>query len=341
MHHARGIIRLLSGLTAGLLLCAGSTAADPESPGPQIVALPATPPSPRDNPASTAKIELGKQLFFDPRLSGDNNMSCASCHLPDKAFADGRALGQGHAGKPLARNSPSLLNVAFYDKYFWDGRAASLEDQALQPIQSPEEMNQPLDQLVRELNRVPGYTAQFQDVFGGKATRKRIAQALAAFQRTLVTEPSPFDRFLAGDRSALSAEARYGFELFTGEAGCVRCHHGPLLSDGRFYRLGVSHEDEGRAAVTGEPGDRGKFRTPGLRNVSQTAPYMHDGSLKTLAQVVEFYYRNAPTAAPGGKPLDVEPLLDRSYSEMGALVAFLESLTGRAPEIILPELPED
>lgn len=327
---------LVAAVTAGGSLRAGDAPADRESP---LVPLPRTVPVPDDNPTTPEKAALGKQLFFDPRLSGDNTRSCATCHLPEKAFADGRARADGLDGEPLSRNTPSLLNVAFQSKFFWDGRAASLEEQALVPIEDRREMAQDLGALEEELSAVPEYVEQFRAVFDSGVTRDSIAKALAAFQRTLVTGPSPFDRYLAGDEDAISAEARHGLELFQGDAGCVRCHNGPLLADGEFYRLGVSFADRGRAALTGKEEDRGKFRTPSLRNVAQTAPYMHNGSMRTLDQVIEFYLRGAPTSTSGGLPPDIDPLLGLSYSEIRALVAFLESLTGEPPEITPPELP--
>jgi cytochrome c peroxidase len=305
-----------------------------------LAPLPQVALAPEVNPTTPEKTALGKQLFFDPRLSGDNSMSCASCHLPEKALADGLTKGKGRDGKPLARNTPSLLNVGFYSRYFWDGRAKSLEEQALAPLTSPEEMHQELDELEAELNAVPGYVEQFQAVFGSDVTRNGIAKALAAFQRTLVIGPSPLDRYLAGDKTVLSSSAQRGMELFTGAADCVRCHKGPLLSDGEFYRLGVASADEGLGAVTGKADDRGRFRTPSLRSVAHTGPYMHDGSQKTLTDVVTFYYRGVPTATADGLPLDVQPLLGQSYSEIPDIVAFLESLSGEPPKITPPELPK-
>jgi len=295
--------------------------------------------NPADNPTTRDKVALGKQLFFDPRLSGDNSMSCATCHVPDKAFADGLPTAKGYADKPLARNTPTLVNVGLQSRLMWDGRANSLEEQALLPIQSPEEMNQDLDDLERELNAILGYAEQFDQVFGSVVTRETIAKALAAFERTLVMEPSDYDRYVRGDRDAMSPAAQRGRELFFGEAGCSRCHSGPLLSDGKHYRLGVSFDDDGRGRVTGKAEDQGKFKTPPLRHVARTAPYMHDGSFKTLEDVVTFYYRSVPVATSGEVPLDVEPLLGRSYSEIADLVAFLEALTGEVPAVASPELP--
>jgi cytochrome c peroxidase len=177
----------------------------------ELVPLPKKVTAPKDNPTTPAKVELGKKLFFDPRLSGDNKMSCATCHMPDKAYSDGLALSPGADGKLLGRNTQTCLNVGFFETFFWDGRAASLEQQAVGPIQSTVEMNQDLDELETELAAIPRYVTEFKEVFGTKPNKDGIARALAAFQRTLVTEASPFDRFLAGEKDALSVEAKEGW----------------------------------------------------------------------------------------------------------------------------------
>ena len=306
---------------------------------PLLTPLPKSVPVPKNNPSSPEKITLGKQLFFDPRLSGDNSMSCATCHLPEKAFGDELARAKGAGGKRLSRNTQTLLNIGFYSHYFWDGRTDSLEQQALIPIVASDEMNQDLALLEQELDDIPGYVTQFRNVFDSPVTRDGIANALAAFERTLVTNPSPFDRYLAGDARALSAEAKRGLELFVGEAGCIRCHHGPMLSDGKFYRLGVAGRDLGRGRVTGRKEDNYRFRTPSLRNVAQTGPYMHNGRLKTLTEVVTFYFRELPLEGPDQLPLDVEPLLGLSFSDISDLVAFLESLAGESTKVSPPTLP--
>ena len=210
---------------------------------------------------------------------------------------------------------------------------------ALGPIQSTVEMNQDLDKLEAELAAIPGYVTEFKEVFGTRPNKDGIAKALAAFQRTLVTEPSPFDRFLAGDKEALSAEAKRGLELFRGDAGCTECHNGPLLSDGKFYRLGVSFKDEGRAKITGKKEDRYRFRTPSLRNIAETGPYMHDGSQKTLDDVVTFYFRGIPDSGPDGLSLDTTSLDGVSFSDIAPMVEFLKSLSGKAPKITPPKLP--
>jgi cytochrome c peroxidase len=333
-------LKVLHVIAAATIVCAVGLGDEAESRHePTLSVLPHSVPAPKDNLTTAAKVRLGKRLFFDPRLSGDNEMSCATCHLPDKAFGDGLARSPGADGKLLARNTPTLLNVGFYSTFFWDGRAASLEEQALGPIQSPDEMHQDLDGLVKELASVPDYVRQFDEVFGRRITRQDIAKALAAFERTLVTRNSPFDRYLAGETSALSHRAKEGLELFMGDAGCIRCHNGPLLSDGKYYRLGVGRDDKGRSAVTKKPDDLYKFRTPSLRDVAATGPYMHDGSQATLFDVVQFYYRGVPSRGPDGLDLDVEPLLGQSYSEIAAIAEFLKSLSGEPPEITPPKLP--
>ena len=267
-------------------------------------------------------------------------MSCATCHLPEKAFADGKPRSPGADGQPLQRNTPTCLNVGFFENLFWDGRASSLEQQALGPIQLAEEMNQDLDELEDELSGIPGYVVLFDKVFGARPNRELVAKALAAFQRTLVVGPSPLDRYLMGEKDALSEDAKAGLELFEGTAGCIECHHGPMLSDGKFHRLGASFKDEGRAKITGKAEDRFRFRTPSLRNVAETGPYMHDGSLKTLDDVVFFYFRGIPDFGPGGVRPDLSPLRDESFSDIPLVVEFLKSLSGKPPEVTRPELPE-
>ncbi|MCI0389774.1 MAG: cytochrome-c peroxidase [Acidobacteria bacterium] len=324
----------------GLAMQAYLPTVQSQEPGKKTLpVLPPTALSPADNPTTSEKVALGKQLFFDSRLSGDDSRSCASCHISEKAFADGLPRAKGDGGKELHRNTPALLNAGFYSAYFWDGRAGSLEEQALFPIQAPDEMNQDLPALEKELNAIPAYVAQFQAVFGSRITAANIAKALAAFERTLVSRNSPFDRYLAGDKDALSEEAHRGWELFRSDAGCIRCHSGPNFSDSKFYRLGTSFTDKGRGAITGDKRAFYAFRTPGLRDVARTAPYLHDGSMETLSQVVEYYYRGAPIQSPDGLPLDIAPLLGQSYSEISAIVAFLESLNGEIPQVSPPRLP--
>ncbi len=298
-----------------------------------LAPLPDRIPSPDNNPTTPEKVDLGKQLFFDKRLSGNNDMSCATCHDPQKGFADGMALGKGFEGKTLKRHTPTVLNVGWYSTFFWDGRAGSLEEQALGPIQAPDEMNQDMNQLVEELRKDKSYVKQFQNVFGQPINNDTITKTLAAYQRTLVTRNSPFDRYLKGDEDALSSRAKEGMALFMGRADCIRCHNGPLLSDGKYYRIGIGFTDKGRGNITGKKEDWYKFRTPALRNVAQTAPYMHNGSERTLFDAVEFYFRRVPSQSPEGLELDIEPLLSQSYSDISAIVEFLKSLSGQYEEL--------
>lgn len=307
--------------------------------GGKLVPLPRVAPAPADNPTTPEKIALGKQLFFDPRLSGGNTLSCASCHQPSRAFGDGVDWNKGETGITLVRNTQSCLNVGFFTSFFWDGRAASLEEQALRPIESEIEMNQDLAELERELNEVPGYVAQFDAAFGAKPDRATIGKALAAYQRSLIVGPSPLDRYLAGDETALSKSAKRGLELFTGAARCSECHHGPLLSDGKFYRMGITEEDFGRGVVTGKTEDRYKFRTPTLRNIAETAPYMHNGFTHSLEAAVMRYYEGVPRTTTDGLAIDAPDLSGRSLDDVPHLVSFLESLSGELPDFTPPTLP--
>lgn len=305
-------------------------------------ANPALPPVaiPADNPQTDAKVALGTQLFFDPRLSADDTVSCATCHDPALAWANHNPVDIGIKGRTGTRNSGTILDAAYMDFQFWDGRATTLEQQALAPIHNPVEMGETLENVVRKLNGVEGYRAQFVDVFGTSVTADAIAKAIAAFERTVLSGPSPFDRYSGGDRSAMPAEAIRGLRLFNGKARCRTCHKGPMLSDQAFHNIGVGMDrpdpDIGREAVTKDPRDRGRFKTPSLRNVALTWPYMHDGSVGTLADVVDFYAR-------GGVPnptLDVfVTTLELTEADKRDLVAFMEALTGTMPAIERPALP--
>lgn len=315
----------LAMLLGALLPCALRAQAD------KAFALPKQAPSSPNNPTSPEKVKLGEKLFFDPILSGDDSLSCASCHDPDRAFADGKRVSTGAGGAQLTRNTPTLLNVGFFESFFWDGRSASLEDQALAPIEAENEMDQDLEQLVDELAEAPEYVALFKRAFGGGPSAGRVAMALAAYERTLVAVDSPFDRYLAGEDDAISDFAKEGWEIFQ-RNGCDRCHSGPLFSDGRYYRLSAAGSDVGREAVTGNPEDRFRFRTPTLRNVAETAPYFHDGSAETLFDVVSFYYRRTSLGGVSGLKPDFAPLAAQSYSEIDAIVEFLETLTSESSD---------
>lgn len=299
-------------------------------------------PIPADNPQTDAKVRLGQQLYFDGRLSGDGTISCSSCHGPETGWANHGKTDVGIRKQVGGRNSGTVLNSAYMKFQFWDGRAGSLEEQALGPIQNPIEHGETLENVIRKLNAVPGYRSQFQAVFGTDATAEGIAKAIAAFERSILTGPAPYDRWLAGDRSAMSASAVRGMNLFNGKAHCTPCHSGPTFSDQSFHNLGVGMEkpnpDLGREAHTKSALDRGRFKTPGLRNVALTQPYLHDGSAATLMDVVDLYDR-------GGAP---NPDLDRlvlplglTASEKSDLVAFLEALTGTLPQLTRVPLPSD
>lgn len=287
---------------------------------------------PEDNPLTPEKIELGRQLFFDRGLSSDRSISCSSCHKPELAFSDGFSIAIGIGGRKGNRSAPALINRAYGRSFFWDGRARTIEEQVLQPIQNPVEMNLTLDELVARLNADPGYVRDFRKVFGDEISSNRVAQALATFIRTLRSGNSPFDRFQNGEPAALSTEARHGLRLFRGKANCAACHPGPNLTDELFHNTGVSwgKGDLGRSRVTGNETDRGRFKTPTLREVARTAPYMHDGSIATLDEVIEHYNRGGidnPHIDPELRPLRLTP------EEKQALRAFLESLNGGVGEV--------
>ncbi|MDA2926430.1 c-type cytochrome [Acidobacteria bacterium AH-259-G07] len=288
-------------------------------------------PVPKNNPLTAESVELGRRLFFEKRLSRDGTLACASCHLRERSFTDGRPVAVGIGGKRGHRNVPTLLNRAYGRSMFWDGRAASLEEQALQPMVNPRELGNTREEIVRRLQASETYRRLFRRAFRTEqVTIERVTRAIASFERTLLSANSPFDRYeLLHDKNALSESARRGLDLFRGKANCSVCHSGPLFSDERFHNTGVSWGrqplDLGRYEVTKLEGDKGKFKTPTLREVEKTAPYMHDGSLKTLQEVVESYNR-------GGGPnsyLDsrVRPL-NLTPQEKSDLVAFLKSLSG-------------
>jgi cytochrome c peroxidase len=291
---------------------------------------------PADNPASPEKIALGKQLFSDPRLSRTDKVSCAICHDPAKGFSNGERVATGVDGKKGTRRVPSLINVAYNRWHFWDGRSRTLEEQALVPLQDAREMDMRLDALVEKINGIADYRRQFQAVFGGDATPQRIAQALAAYERTIVSRDTPFDRYLKGDRKALTPAAHRGMSLFYDQARCSLCHKGPNLTDDDFHNIGIVDEgkrDPGRRGVTGKQADQGKFKTPSLREVGRTAPYMHNGQLKTLADVVQHYNFGGVTDEANDYRDEQLRVLYLSAEQADDLVAFLaEGLTSPRPE---------
>jgi len=324
-----------AGLAAALVLALGLAGADP-------VPLPATAlplgfppvPVPADNPLTPAKVALGERLFSDPALSSDGKISCSSCHLPQRAFADQTPFSLGVGGQLGPRNTPTILNAAYSAKLLWDGASQGLEEQVRYPITHPREMSMTNSKVIKAVEEKAEYRPLFAAAFGDdKITYERISHSIASFERTLIAGDSPFDRFFFGnDASAISASARRGWELFQGKAACAQCHsftrESPFFTDGEYHNVGVGWESEkpdlGRYDVTKAKEDRGRFRTPGLRNVALTAPYMHDGSVATLAEVVAVFDR-------GGLPnnyLDerIKPL-QLSPEERADLLAFLESLS--------------
>ncbi|MGE0608802.1 MAG: cytochrome-c peroxidase [Pirellulales bacterium] len=323
-----------------------------------------------ENPLTRAKIELGRQLYFDTRLSADNTVSCASCHHPDEGWAKHTQFGIGINEQQGGRNSPVSFNRILSDLQFWDGRAGSLEEQAIGPIANPIEMGNTHEACVESIAAIPGYRMQFEKIFGG-LTIEHVGQALASFERAIVTSPSPFDYYeqlraylsqdldtleeddpdlyadylnakAASEEHAISESAIRGRDLFfSDKAKCTACHVGPNLTDEKYHNIGVGmmaeNPDLGRYEVTKEDKDRGAFKTPTIRNVEMTGPYMHDGSQKTLEEVVEFY-------AKGGHPnehLDEKlKKLDLTDQDKKDLVEFMKACTGDFPTVNAARLPE-
>lgn len=298
---------------------------------------------PETNPMSLKKIELGRKLYFDARLSRDSSVSCATCHDPDKGFSDARPTSTGIGTQSGNRNSPTVINRLFSKEQFWDGRAADLEEQALGPVQNPIEMGHTLPAMVSSLEGIAAYAAEFEATFGSPGiTADRVAQAIASYERTVVAGNAPFDRHQAGETTAMSESAVRGMALFNDaqRANCVTCHAGFNFTDESYHNLGVGMDkpfsDTGRFTVTKDEVDRGAFRTPTLRNITQTAPYMHDGSEATLQDVIALYDR-------GGKPnpnlsKEIRPL-HLSDQDKVDLLAFLEALTGELRGKEKPTLP--
>lgn len=284
-------------------------------------------PAAADNPLSAARVALGRRLFFDPILSADNSVACATCHRPDHGFSSPDPLPRGVGGRPADRRPPTLLNRAFGKAFFWDGRAGTLEEQALKPIENPAEMGSSVAAAVDRLRASAAYKAPFAAAFDDGVTAANLARALASFERVLLRGDSPVDKFRQkGDRAALSEAELHGFWLYESKGLCWKCHSGSNFTDEAFHNTGVSWgtaADAGRHAVTRADADRGRFKTPTLRGVRLRPPYMHDGSIKTLEEVVEYYDRGGvanPHLDPAVKRLDLTP------AERANLVAFLQSL---------------
>jgi len=301
-------------------------------------------PQPNDNKLTPKKIELGKLLFFDVRLSSSNKISCATCHHPKRGWTDlievSKAVGDNGAVGP--RNSPVLLNSAYQHNQFWDGRVKTLEDQALGPIQNPVEMNISVDKLIQKLNNIKGYVKLFKEAYPNEGiTKDSIAKAIASFERTIVSTTSPFDRYIQGDKTVLSNEAQEGYKLFMGKAHCVYCHDGFNFTDGSFHNIGLKDgelkgSDLGRYVLKHRTAWYGAMKTPTLRDITKSAPYFHDGSVKTLEEAVAI-------CGNGGRfTHNVKNkstfMVDRKLTrdDIKKIVSFLESLTGPDLELEIP-----
>lgn len=300
---------------------------------------PAEIPFPAANPYSDAKHRLGQMLFFDPILSGSKSHACASCHNPGLSWADGRMRAIGEKQEALPLRSPTLLNVAWTPKLGWDGHFRNLESVAVGPLTAPGNMNLPEAAMIQRLSAVPAYTEAFDAAFGeGDITRAKVEQALATFERTIVSTRAAFDRWVDGDENALGDAAKRGFALFNGKANCAACHNGWAFTDGSFHDIGSAQNDDiGRGKLfPNSVALRYAFKTPTLRDAVRRGPYMHDGSVATLREVIELYDRGGierPSRDEAIRPLGL------SDGEKDDLVAFIDSLTGEPQPVPVPILP--
>lgn len=327
-------------LAATLLWCAGADAGTTTEATLQAYLRPSEVPAPADNVPNAARIELGKALFFDPRLSGSNWISCATCHNPALGWSDALPAGIGHNGKQLGRATPTILNTAYLPLLMWDGRKNTLEDQALGPVESADEMHQDPDVLVGKLSSIAGYRVMFERAYPGLGISKEtISKAIASFERTVVSNDAPFDRWIKGQSDAITPSAKRGFELFTNEANCVACHAGFNFTDGSFHNIGVTDAgaaDAGRFAIKPLKSMRGAFKTPTLRDVALTAPYMRNGIYRTLDEVVDHYDRGGDVHE--NLSAEIRPL-HLSAQDKHDLVAFMQTLTAAPEPLQLPMLP--
>ncbi|MBI4911068.1 MAG: c-type cytochrome [Acidobacteria bacterium] len=285
---------------------------------------------PKDNPYSPAKAELGKLLYFDKRLSADNTVACASCHSPKFGYTDGAPVSTGIRGQKGGRSAPTVINRAYSLNQFWDGRAASLEEQAKGPIQNPIEMGTTHEAVVKKLRGIGGYRAMFKKVFGTEdLTIDHVAMAIATFERTVLSGNSAFDRYNAGSKSAMTAAQIRGRNLYLNKAKCDKCHEGINFTSNAYHNIGVgtdkANPDEGRSVVTKNEADWGAFKTPTLRDIARTGPYMHDGSLKTLEEVVDYYDKGGNKNKNLSEDMKPLKLTDQEKKD---LVSFLQALNG-------------
>lgn len=314
-------------------------AADPPAKAPFKVPLGLLPVIwPAENPYSAAKVELGRTLYFDKRLSADNTVACATCHMPERAFTDGAAVSTGIRGQKGGRSAPTVINRAYSLAQFWDGRASTLEEQAKGPIANPIEMGMTHEASVAKIAAVAGYRPMFEKAFGSADINiDRVAQAIATFERTVLSGNSPWDRYKAGNPKALTPAQVRGMKVFFDKAKCDQCHEGVNFTTNSYHNLGVGTDkpnpDPGRYEVTKDPKDWGSFKTPTLREIARTAPYMHDGSLPTLEEVVEFYDKGGIL----NKNLDekMKPL-KLTADQKRDLVEFMKALSGEGWQHIAP-----
>lgn len=363
----------LAGTTACVIVLSLTAAVVAQTEGsraerPPLAALP-VPSAPQDGPPA-ARVELGRMLFFDARLSGDGSIGCVDCHHPSSGWGDGNDLSRGYPGTTHWRNSQTVVNSGFLSAWFWTGSAKTMEDQAKSAMTGPLAGNMNINLAEERLKQVPEYVALFKQAYGDKPTMDKAFAAMAAFQRTLNSTDSPFDRYMRGESTALTAQQLRGKALFEGKADCIACHSGPLLTDQQFHNIGVPKNpafetdpqrqmamrerirskgvaeeiylkldrDPGRYLDTKKAEDFGRFRTPPLRYTAYTAPYMHNGVFFTLAEVVDFYDRGGDEDPFGTKSKDVRPL-GLTAAEKADLVAFLEGLSGAEVKVASPKLP--
>lgn len=282
-------------------------------------------------------IELGKVLFFDPRLSASGKISCATCHQPELNWTDGKEKSVGHEGAITKRNSPTIQNSWFYHRLFWDGRARDLQDQAFAPIVSESEMASDMPDVMQKLRRIKGYKEMFKKAFGDEQINPdRMTEAIAVFEKTVVSNKSRFDEFVEGNKNALSYSELRGLHLFRTKAGCMNCHYGPLFTDNQFHNAGFSGNDKGLYQVTHKEEDMGKMKTPSLRDVMHTGPWMHDGVEKDIHIVIEKFNR---ADLPGADNNLIKPL-NLTVKEKKDLVAFLNAISAPPLEFKKPAMPE-
>jgi len=333
----RAVIAAASALAVIACVCS-TTALSGSLSSKESFRRPSEIPFPEQAPYSLHRATLGKMLFYDPRLSGAQNMNCASCHNPSFGYETPVPTAIGAANQPLGRHAPTILNQAWTPHLFWDGRAASLEDQAAGPITARVEMNGTFPEIIRRLNAIEEYRSWFERLYPGEGiTRATILTSIATYERTVMSGVAPFDRWVEGDEEAISLAAKRGFELFVGKAQCSTCHSGWNFTDHAFHDTGLPGDDMGRAEY--EPDNlyaRHAFKTPGLRNLTYRAPFMHDGSLSDL-QAVLTHYQSGGIARPSLSPL----MLSIQLGEGGRddLLAFLRSLTAEKTDTPIPVLP--